>query len=153
MHSHTQLIFGAWPQRSGIYLAWVYYSQATSSEDEVICQHVDVLGPMPKHWWECWKNRSEFFDRNGLPRDDRDVWPSIERIFEQYVQTFRREDAMGGIWGGGKSSYSGPHAPHAELPAEVRPTIREVLQSEWMVKWVMPDLERCRAPSSVRSRE
>ncbi|KAF9887276.1 hypothetical protein FE257_010404 [Aspergillus nanangensis] len=36
-------------------------------EDEIIAQHIDVLGPMPSEWWARWEGRSRFFKEDGSP--------------------------------------------------------------------------------------
>jgi hypothetical protein len=36
-------------------------------EDEIVAQHIDVLGPMPSKWWQRWEGRSQFFDDHERP--------------------------------------------------------------------------------------
>lgn len=38
-------------------------------EDEIVSQHIDVLGPMPSVWWQSWEGRSRFFDEYGRPTE------------------------------------------------------------------------------------
>lgn len=36
-------------------------------EDELVSQHIDVLGSMPSSWWQRWEGRPRFFDEYGYP--------------------------------------------------------------------------------------
>lgn len=110
--------------------------------DEMVSQHIDELGPMPSSWWECWEERSQFFDKNGCPTEGREVWPPIDQAFEEWVQKYRRKHGVGEF---GKEETAAildlMRWMLAFRPKE-RPTAEEVLKSEWMVKWVLPDFER-----------
>ncbi|KAL4939675.1 hypothetical protein BDV06DRAFT_230889 [Aspergillus oleicola] len=94
-------------------------------EDEIIAQHVDVLGPMPLAWWERWEARPQFLDEEGRPTESYKInqWPPLEEWLEAGVQQWRRKRGN-------------------EIENEERPTAEEVLQSEWMVNWALPDYER-----------
>ena len=39
------------------------FSSEYATADEVISQQIDVLGPIPSNWWDCWEKRSQFFRR------------------------------------------------------------------------------------------
>ncbi|KAK2800030.1 hypothetical protein FQN50_008269 [Emmonsiellopsis sp. PD_5] len=112
------------------------------TEDEMTAQHIDELGPMPLSWWDRWEKRGEFFDENVCPIEGREVWPPLDQAFEDFVQVSRRKRGMG-EFGKEETVALLQLMQHmlAYLP-EDRPTVEEVLKSEWMVKWVMPDFER-----------
>lgn len=120
------------------------FSNEYVTEDEMVSQHIDVLGPMPTSWYEHWEERREFFDQDGRPKEGRDVWPKLEQAFEQGIQYYRQRLQME-IFGEEetKAILNLIRWMLAFRPEE-RPTIEEVLESEWMVKWVLPDLESCR---------
>ncbi|KAK2785776.1 hypothetical protein FQN51_003783 [Onygenales sp. PD_10] len=112
------------------------------TEDEMTAQHIDELGPVPLSWWDRWEKRGEFFDANVRPIEGRDVWPPLDQAFEDFVQVSRRKRGMGEF--GKEETIALLHLMRrmlAYLP-EDRPTVEEVLESEWIVKWVMPDFER-----------
>ncbi|KAK2731297.1 hypothetical protein FQN55_004784 [Onygenales sp. PD_40] len=112
------------------------------TEDEMTAQHIDELGPMPLSWWDRWEKRGEFFDENVRPIEGRDVWPPLDQAFEDFVQVSRRKRGMGEF--GKEETIALLHLMRrmlAYLP-EDRPTVKEVLKSEWMVKWVMPDFKQ-----------
>lgn len=37
------------------------FSNEYITQDEMVSEHIDVLGPMPQHWFESWKECGEFF--------------------------------------------------------------------------------------------
>lgn len=38
-------------------------------DDEIVAQHIDVLGPMPREWWLRWEGRGIFFTEDGYSTD------------------------------------------------------------------------------------
>jgi hypothetical protein len=118
------------------------FSGEYSSAEELASQHIDVLGPVPKDWWEQWDERGEFFDVDGRPAQGHYVWPPIVQAFEECIQKYRRLRQVGEY---GKEETAAilylMRRMFAFLP-EDRPTAEEVLKSEWMVKWCSPEYER-----------
>ena len=45
------------------------FSTEFASADELVSQHIDVLGPMPPSWWMHWRERSQSFDHYGRPKE------------------------------------------------------------------------------------
>lgn len=43
------------------------FSTCWVTEDEMVSQHIDVLGPMPAKWWERWEERAQFYDKDDRP--------------------------------------------------------------------------------------
>ncbi|KAH8430716.1 uncharacterized protein LDX57_008378 [Aspergillus melleus] len=119
------------------------FSSEFATADEVISQQIDVLGSMPRDWWKGWEERSQFFDEDGCPKAGRYVWPHIDQAFEEGVQMYRRK-------GSRVCEFDGEEAAAIlelikrmlAFRPEERPTAEEVLKSDWMVKWVMPDFNR-----------
>lgn len=120
------------------------FSNEYITEDEMVSQHIDVLGPMPTSWWERWEGRGEFFDQDARPTEGREIWPALEQAFERGVQDYRRR-LQKGVFGEEETRaiLNLIRQMLAFQPKE-RPTIEEVLESEWMVRWVLPDLKSCR---------
>ncbi|XHG07567.1 hypothetical protein AWENTII_010705 [Aspergillus wentii] len=112
-------------------------------EDEIVAQHVDVLGPMPSNWWKSWEARSRFFDEHGNPTESCQInkWPSLEDSFEICVQKWRRK-VGGEIDENEKAAFLDLMRRMLAFRPEERPTVDEVLHSEWMVKWAFPDYQR-----------
>ena len=120
------------------------FSNEYTTEDEMVSQHIDVLGSMPTSWWENWEERGKFFDQDGRPTEGREVWLELEPAFEQGVQGYRRKLEMGVFGGEETRAILTLIRRMLTFQPEERSTIKEVLESEWMVKWVLPGLESCR---------
>jgi len=111
--------------------------------DEITAQHVDVLGPMPQSWWERWEARAQFFTDDGRPCGRSEPWPTLETCFEDYIQKYRREEEALGVFDEKeKATILDLMRRMLAYRPEDRPTADEVLKSEWMVKWVLPAVER-----------
>ncbi|KAJ5774840.1 kinase-like protein [Penicillium paradoxum] len=119
------------------------FSSEFATEDNVISQHIDVLGPMPPDWWVRWEGRSQFFSDDGQSTEyhQTNKWTPLDKRFEHCVQKWRRK----------KGSELGEEETAAFLDlmrrmlvfrSENRLNADEVLQSKWMVKWALPDYER-----------
>ncbi|KAJ5958578.1 uncharacterized protein N7479_005728 [Penicillium vulpinum] len=112
-------------------------------EDEVVAQHIDVLGPMPSEWWQRWEGRPRFFDEDGNPtkRYMENKWPPFEESFEIGVQKWRREIGSE-ITEDEKTAFLDLMRRMLSFRPEERPTAEEVLMSDWMAKWALPDCKR-----------
>ncbi|PLN76142.1 kinase-like domain-containing protein [Aspergillus taichungensis] len=73
-----------------------------TNEDDMTCQQIAALGPLPSEWWGKWEGRGNHFTDDGEPNN---------RATSQYRP-------------------------------ENRPSAQQVLESEWMVKWAIPEYER-----------
>lgn len=122
------------------------FSNEFTTLDEVTAQQVDVLGPMPPRWWEAWDERAQFFDGGNRPLENREAWPTLDVAFEEFIQKYRRKWPEVGIFGDDEAAavLDLMRRMLAFRPEE-RPTAEEVLRSEWVTKWVLPDVERSRA--------
>jgi serine/threonine protein kinase len=105
---------------------------------------------MPVGWWERWEERARFFDEGRRPLGDREVWPTLEEAFEEFVQNYRRKRPDVGVFGEDETVVilDLMRRMLAFRPEE-RPSAEEVLRSEWMTKWVLPDVERSRRASEA----
>ena len=117
------------------------FSNEFTTLDEVTAQQVDVLGPMPSRWWDSWDERARLFGEDGRSLEDR--WPTLDVAFEEFVQKYRRKWPEVGIFGDDEAAaiLDLMRRMLAVRPEE-RLTAEEVLGSEWMRKWVLPDVER-----------
>lgn len=109
------------------------FSNEYITEDEMVSQHIDVLGPMPTSWWDRWEERGEFFDQDGRPTEGREVWPELGQAFERGVQDYRRKLQMGVFRGEETRAILNLIRRMLTFQPEERPTTEEVLESEWMV--------------------
>ena len=125
------------------------FSNEFTTADEVTSQHVDVLGHMPQAWWESWEEKVRFFDENKRSVEGREVWPTLDVAFEEFVQKYRRKRPEIGVFGDEETAaiLDLMRRMLAFRPQD-RLTADEVLKSEWMVKWALPEVDRCRQGSA-----
>ncbi|KAF1846305.1 kinase-like protein [Cucurbitaria berberidis CBS 394.84] len=121
----------------------------SETQDEIVAQQIDVLGShnFPKNWGEQWERLSEEGNdgNDAIPRQpvgDRETWPSLEDAFEEFVQKYRRKREAAGTFED-EETRAILHLIRGMLKfqPEERLTIEEVLRSEWMVKWALPELK------------
>ncbi|RAK80833.1 kinase-like protein [Aspergillus fijiensis CBS 313.89] len=112
-------------------------------EDEITAQQIDVLEPMPADWWRRWKGRSSFFEADGCPTESYkgNRWPALQESFEVGVQKWRRKvgDEIGEDE---KTALLDLMRRMLAFRPEERLTVDEVLESEWMVRWALPEYKR-----------
>lgn len=119
----------------------------SETQDEIVAQQVDVLGAsdFPDSWRKQWERLDEegedgYRSMPRRPTGIREIRPSLDNAFEEFVQKYRRKREAAGTF------------DDQEVPAildlmrrmlrfrpEERLTIHEVLDSEWMVKWALPE--------------
>lgn len=120
------------------------FSNEFIPEDEIIAQHIDVLGPLPSDWWLRWEARDEFFiTESGQPTDSysEDKWPPLEEWFEVAVQKWRRQEGNE-IGADEKAAFLDLMRRMLMYRPEERLTADEVLRSDWVIQWALPDYER-----------
>ncbi|KAK2808117.1 hypothetical protein FQN50_005035 [Emmonsiellopsis sp. PD_5] len=115
--------------------------------DDIIAEMVNTLGQPPAKWWNSWANRPEFFNPDGSWITDfrRISTPVFRRLHERMWDMGRGETPQTCEWDvtGGelKALEDMLRAMMTFEPAE-RPTVKQLLTSEYMVKWAMPAWER-----------
>lgn len=121
----------------------------SETQDEIVAQQIDVLGSsdFPGEWREQWERLGEekSQDNKPIPRrptDERETWPALENAFEEFVQKYRRKREATGIFEDQETTaILELMRGMLKFRPEERLTIDEVLRSEWMVKWALPQLE------------
>ncbi|KAM4055869.1 kinase [Hirsutella rhossiliensis] len=121
------------------------FSTAFSSEDRVMCQIVDVLGPLPSDWSNKWEAKTDFFNDDGTPTSGRYIWSKMGEAFEDRVQQFRREDNMGELGREEMVAILDMLGQMLKSKPQERITIEEVLECKWMAKWARLDYKRSQA--------
>lgn len=119
-------------------------------EDEIVAQQIDVLGPIPLEWLRQWEGRPRFFDEEGCPTESyrENRWPSLQESFEVGVQKWRRKKGDE-FDENEKAAFLDLMRRMLSFRPEERPTAEEVLKSEWMVKWALPDYEEAKTSRSM----
>lgn len=120
----------------------------SETEDTIVSQQMDVLGS--QHFPYRWKqdyDRPEAAEEQDSdkrtprrPRGDQEAWPPLEQAFEDFVQKDRRERETAGFFGEDETSaILELMRGMLRFKPEERWTCEEVLGSEWMVKWALPE--------------
>lgn len=121
----------------------------SETQNEIVAQQIDVLGSsnFPDSWRKQWERLGEekLGSDTAIPRRPtvvRETWPNLEDAFEEFVQKYRRKRKTAGTFDERETRAI------LELMREMlkfrpgeRLTIDEVLKSEWMVNWALPQLE------------
>lgn len=121
----------------------------SETQDEIVAQQIDVLGSsnFPEAWRKQWERPDDEGDdsHRSIPRQPngvRDTWPSLDDAFEEFVQKYRRKREAAGIFEEEEVlAILDLMRRMLRFRPEERLTIDEVLKSEWMVKWALPELE------------
>ncbi|KAJ9192489.1 hypothetical protein DTO164E3_8318 [Paecilomyces variotii] len=112
-----------------------------ATEDDMTCEHVDALGILPLEWWQKWELRRERFTEDGTPIN-RNPYRSWADRFEDSIQQPRRESGLSPFDPVERDAIFALLQSMLSFRPEDRPTAQEVLESEWMVKWALPEYER-----------
>ncbi|KAM3525183.1 hypothetical protein NHJ13051_004140 [Beauveria bassiana] len=118
------------------------FSMYWPTEDAVTSLQVEALGKLPDEWWEKWDARSKYFTEDGQPiRTNSDPLSTLCSRFSDAMQEgrLRHKETMG--FDERKALFAMLQSMLLYRP-EQRCTIKEVLGSEWMIKYAMPDYER-----------
>ncbi|KGO75295.1 hypothetical protein PITC_001080 [Penicillium italicum] len=119
------------------------FSTDSWEEDDVLSQHIDVLGPMPSDWWQRWEGKLKFFDESGHSTEyhKKNKWYPLDQSFETQVQKWRRGVADE-MQDDEKTAFLNMMRQMLMFRPEERLTVKQVLESAWMVKWALPEYQR-----------
>lgn len=119
--------------------------------DEIVAQQIDVLGSsshVPDSWRKQWERPDKGQESDGnttfprQPTGEREIWPSLDNAFEEFVQKYRRKREAAGTFDEQETrAILELMRGMLKFRPEERLTIDEVLKSEWMLKWALPQLE------------
>ncbi|KAJ5796138.1 protein kinase domain protein [Penicillium psychrosexuale] len=114
-----------------------------TDEDDMTRQQIDTLGPLPNEWLETWKAHREKSLKDGEPVDrPQSQYPSWEDNFEMSVQRARIREGMPPFEPNERDALFSMLRPMLSFRPENRPSAQQVLESEWMVKWALPEYEK-----------
>jgi serine/threonine protein kinase len=123
----------------------------SETQHEIVAQQIDVLGSegFPEAWRLQWERLQED-DRHttdGAPpwmrSGEREKWPKLETAFEEFVQKYRRKRESTGMFEEAETqAILALMRGMLRFRPEERLTMDEVLKSEWMLKWALPQLEQ-----------
>ncbi|EGD94343.1 serine/threonine protein kinase [Trichophyton tonsurans CBS 112818] len=113
--------------------------------DDIIAEMVNTLGyeQMPERWWNSWKCRSEFFNEDGswVSNFRRIGTPVFRRLHQRMWDMGRGETPESCQWdvaGGELKALEDMLRSMMTFEPAQRPTARQLMASEYMVKWALP---------------
>ncbi|KAJ5109338.1 kinase domain-containing protein [Penicillium angulare] len=124
--------------------------------DEIFGEIIDTLGKPPLRWWNSWLDRPQFSKEDGSRIDGFDSInpPAFRRLPRRLWDMGRGETEQTCEWdvAGGelRALEDLLRAMMAFEPTE-RPTVDQILKSEYVVKWAMPAWERQKARKRAHS--
>ncbi|PYI33392.1 protein kinase [Aspergillus indologenus CBS 114.80] len=117
-----------------------------TNEDDMTCQQIDALGMLPTEWWKKWEARQDKFTEHGqLIKSSRSPSRTLEDRFELNVQRPRIAERMPPFDSSERDSLYSMLRSMLSFRPEDRPSARQVLESEWMVRWALPEYEKIRS--------
>ncbi|KID74804.1 SRSF protein kinase 1 [Metarhizium brunneum] len=120
------------------------------TEDDVTGMQVETLGKLPDEWWEKWDAHSEGFTEDGqLIRVEDGPMCTFDHQFEDTIQSGRRKLNMETMDSAEKEALLAMLRPMLAYRPEQRCSVNEVIGSEWMTRYAMPDYERMLRTQSV----
>ncbi|KAJ5577602.1 uncharacterized protein N7459_006566 [Penicillium hispanicum] len=112
-----------------------------ATEDDMTREHVDARGILPPEWWNRWEARQNKFSEDGRPIN-RGSYRSLEDRFEDSVQQPRHAEGMLLFEPDERDALLSMLKSMLSFRPDDRASAREVLASEWMVKWALPEYKR-----------
>ena len=112
-----------------------------ASADWMTKEHVEVLGLLPSPWWEQWDAREKWFHSDGT-RKGGGVGRGLAERLEDSIQQPRRESGMEEIGEVETTALFEMLKTMLAFHPEQRSSAKEVLESEWMRKWALPELSK-----------
>ncbi|KAK1141853.1 hypothetical protein N8T08_008366 [Aspergillus melleus] len=117
-----------------------------TNEDDMTCQQIAALGPLPTEWWEKWEGRGNHFTDDGEPNNRAtSQYRSLEDAFELKIQKPRNQARMPPLELSERNALLAMLRPMLSFKPENRSSVQQVLESEWMVKWAIPEFEKIRS--------
>jgi serine/threonine-protein kinase SRPK3 len=123
-----------------------------STEDSATWMQVQTLGKLPDAWWATWDARLEDFTEDGQPlRTDDGPVHTLDHQFEDGIQERRRGYNMETMDSAEKEALLAMLRPMLAYSPKQRCSVEDVLSSEWMARYAMPEYERLRAQDGGQS--
>lgn len=113
-----------------------------ANSDDLTRWQVDAFGILPPEWWVAWEARVKWFDDNGVPLENREGVYSLEDRFRFSIQEPRQKEGMGLFEQDEEEAFFTMLRSMLRYKPGDRSTAGEVLESEWMRKWAMPEYKR-----------
>ncbi|GKZ31863.1 hypothetical protein AbraIFM66950_000774 [Aspergillus brasiliensis] len=112
-----------------------------TNDDDMTSQQVELLGSLPSEWQTKW---TENRDKDGRPTDQPTTSSnqSWEDRFGKHIQQPRIQERMPPLQLKERDALISMLRSMLRFTPADRPSAQQVLESEWMVKWALPDYEK-----------
>ncbi|GAB7355544.1 hypothetical protein MBLNU459_g6021t2 [Dothideomycetes sp. NU459] len=117
------------------------FEGSLATQDDMTCEHVEALGILPREWWIKWESRRSRFTEDGTPVGRNPYRSWLDR-FEDSVQRPREKFEMPRIALDERDALLAMLKLMLSFRPEERPTAKQVLELEWMVKWALPEYNK-----------
>ncbi|QKX53242.1 uncharacterized protein TRUGW13939_00318 [Talaromyces rugulosus] len=114
------------------------------SSDWMIKEHVDALGKLPCDWWQKWDARQRWFTEEAK-RTYEGAGRQLANRFVDSIQEPRRESTMEDIGEAEKSALLAMLRGMLAFKPNERLPVTEIIESQWMLRWALPVLEKVAA--------
>lgn len=119
--------------------------------DEILLQHVEILGKLPRSWWSAWDTKNQwlderegglFFIKRNCLLDDCGTRKSLERRYDWCISGPRTREKFDCQSTDEKRDFLDMMQMMLAYEPCKRVTIDAVVNSKWMQEWALPDLRK-----------
>lgn len=111
--------------------------------DDVLAEHVSMLGKPPSPWWNSWEAKTDFFDETGAWAVQRErMAEGVDTGLEKRVMEYISEDRGGDVSTEELGDLLSLLDEIFRWAPEERATAGDLLGSTWMRKWGVPALDK-----------
>ena len=110
-------------------------------ENSTLRNQMDAFGAMPAEVFDKWADRGSFFTDDQQPIG-RKLGESFAESLDIAITRPRKQFAQGELGHEELQAFEKLLRSMFQLAPEKRISAQEVLESEWMVQWALPDLKR-----------
>ncbi|GAT23254.1 hypothetical protein RIB2604_01703920 [Aspergillus luchuensis] len=123
-----------------------------TNDDDMTSQQVELIGPLPSEWFARW---TEIRDKDSKSKHQPPTSPtqSWEDRFEKHMQQSRIREGMPPFESRERDAFLSMLRSMLRFRPEDRPSAQQILESEWMVKWALPEYEKIRNTAQAQKVE
>ncbi|KAF7712438.1 Protein kinase domain-containing protein [Penicillium ucsense] len=116
------------------------FERCFMTDDDMTREHVEALGILPPEWWNKWETRRDHFQEDGTPLSQE--YRPLNLRFEDSVQEPRTKNGLSPLDAEERDAILKMVRPMLSFRPEDRPNMQQILKSEWMVKWALPEYHK-----------
>ncbi|EEP76495.1 predicted protein [Uncinocarpus reesii 1704] len=127
--------------------------------DGLLTEHVEMLGQLPEKWWRKWKNRSDWFDDDGIKSVKEEYQQKYGVISRNWDQRFPHDINRVRLMMKYPTFSPEEEKAFGEMIKSMfifeprkRATIKDVVRCDWMQKWGLPEMRNMEAEIDSKSK-